>query len=210
MTTSTSVLDELDSAAWRRLADREDEIRADPAVIRSAFPAAAREIGRSAGLPAGPGGKRVEDTVRSRLLDALAESLSDDPAALGAEVHDLYRFGDADERRAVLVSLHRLGLGDSAADLVHDGLRTNDPRLVAAALGPYGAAVLDDPAWRQGVLKCLFIGVPLDLVSRFEARADEQLTRMVAAYADERTAAGRDVPDDARRILSQPSTSRET
>ena len=131
-------------------------------------------------------------------------------------MHDLYRFGDADERRAVLQSLHRLALGDSAADLVHDGLRTNDPRLVAAALGPYGAAVLDDAAWRQGVLKCLFLGVSLGVVSGFGERADEELTRMVAAYADERLAAGRDVPADARRILGDttgnttPTTSRET
>ena len=69
---------------------------------------------------------------------------------LDAEVHDLYRFGDADERRAVLLALLHLGLGGRAVDLVHDALRTNDPRLVAAALGPYATAELDDAAWRQG------------------------------------------------------------
>ena len=197
---TTPALDRLTDEARARLAEREQQVRADPTRIRVLFPAAAREVGRS---PAStdPGAERVEDAVRARLLDALAAGLGD-PDAVSAEVHDLYRFGDADERRAVLRSLHRLGLGDRAADLVHDGLRTNDQRLVAAALGPYGAEVLDDPAWRQGVLKCLFTGVPVDLVVGLADRADDELARMVSGYADERTAAGRDVPADARRLLT--------
>jgi len=208
----SDVLEALDPAASRRLAEREQEIRADATRIRVRFPAAAREVGRSAGPSAGPAEVRVEDLARSRMLDALAVALSDDPDTLSGEVHDLYRFGDADERRAVLRSLHRLGLGDQAVDLVHDGLRTNDPRLVAAALGPYGATVLDDAAWRHGVLKCLFTGVPLDVVDGWADRVDEVLVGMVSAFVDERRAAGRDIPTDARRLLGDTTIdpSRET
>ena len=45
--------------------------------------------------------------------------------------------------------------------LLADALRTNDTRLVAAALGPYATRHFDTESWRQGVLKCLFVGVPL-------------------------------------------------
>jgi len=187
----------------------EQEVREDPTRIRVRFPAAAREVGRStADTPLGA--DRVEDGVRARLLLALADALADDPDALSAEVHDLYRFGDADERRAVLLTLHRLPLGESAADLVHDALRTNDLRLVAAALGPYGEAVLDAATWRQGVLKCLFTGVPVDLVSGVADRTDDELIRMVTSYAEERVAAGRPVPEDVRRILATRTRSRES
>jgi hypothetical protein len=188
--------------AWER------EIRRDPTRIRVRFPAAGREVGRSA-AETSLGAVRVQDAVRARLLLALAYALADDPDALSAEVHDLYRFGDADERRAVLLTLHRLPLDDRAADLLHDALRTNDLRLVAAALGPYGEAVLDPAAWRQGVLKCLFTGVPVALVSGLADRTDEQLLRMVTSYAEERLAAGRPVPEDARRILAIPTRSPE-
>ena len=187
----------------------EQEIREDPTRVRVRFPAAAREVGRStADTPLGT--DRVEDGVRARLLLALGDALTDDPDALSAEVHDLYRFGDADERRAVLLTLHRLPVDDRAADLLHDALRTNDLRLVAAALGPYGGAVLDAAAWRQGVLKCLFTGVPVDLVSGLADRTDHELIRMITSYAEERMAAGRLVPEDARRILATHTRSPES
>ncbi|OIJ28348.1 EboA domain-containing protein [Nocardioides luteus] len=184
------------------------EIEADPTRVRTRFPAAAREIGRTPGTSPAPGEDRVEDDVRVRLLSALGRGLADDADALSAEVHDLYRFGDADERRAVLLGLGHLqaALGDRAVDLLHDALRTNDPRLVAAAVGTY-AARLEDAAWRQAVLKCLFVGVPLRLVAGLDVRADDELRRMVADYAAERRAAGREVPADALPLLPVPTPS---
>ena len=190
------------------------EIETDPTRIRTRFPAAAREIGRTPGTSPEPGAERVEDDVRLRLLLALGRGLAGDPDALSAEVHDLYRFGDADERRAVLLGLGHLdgAIGDRAVDLLHDALRTNDPRLVAAALGTY-AARLDSAAWRQAVLKCLFVGVPLRLVAGIDGPtgSDDELRRMVADYAAERRAAGREVPTDALSFLPAPTqTARES
>jgi hypothetical protein len=200
------------SAAAARLEEWCAEIETDPTRIRTRFPAAAREIGRSPGTATEPGEERVEDDVRLRLLSALGDGLAGDTDRLSTEVHDLYRFGDADERRAVLLGLGHLdaAIGDRAVDLLHDALRTNDPRLVAAAVGTY-AVRLDDAAWRQAVLKCLFVGVPLRLVAGLEARADDELRRMVADYAAERRAAGREVPADALPFLPAPTpTTRES
>ncbi|MFD7663939.1 EboA domain-containing protein [Streptomyces sp. NPDC059788] len=123
----------------------------------------------------------------------------------------LYEHGTAAERRAVLMALPHLDLGPSARPLVEDALRTDDTRLVAAAVGPYAARYLDPHAWRHAVLKCLFTGVPVaavaDLAER--ARGDTELGHMLAAYARERTAAYRPVPADLRRVLdltAQPAS----
>jgi hypothetical protein len=116
----------------------------------------------------------------------------------------VYRQGTAAERRAVLYALPHLVAGPDALPLVEDALRTNDTRLVAAAVGPYAARHLDPHNWRHAVLKCLFTGVPVDEVAELprRARADAELARMLADYADERTAAGRPVPEDLHRVLT--------
>ncbi|MFE7764592.1 EboA domain-containing protein [Streptomyces sp. NPDC057438] len=116
----------------------------------------------------------------------------------------VYRQGTADERRAVLHALPHLVPGPEALHLVEDALRTNDTRLVAAALGPYAARHLAPHHWRHAVLKCLFTGVPVDEVAELprRARADTELARMLRAFAEERTAAGRPVPEDLHRVLA--------
>ncbi|MFM9371319.1 EboA domain-containing protein [Streptomyces sp. Da 82-17] len=115
----------------------------------------------------------------------------------------LYQQGTADERRAVLLSLPRLVHGPQALPLTEDALRTNDPRLVAAAVGPYAGEHLDAHGWRHAILKCLFIGVPVESVAALPTRApgDAELARMLRDYAAERSAAGRPVPDDLHRVL---------
>ncbi|WP_055571420.1 EboA domain-containing protein, partial [Streptomyces prasinopilosus] len=114
----------------------------------------------------------------------------------------VYDQGTADERRAVLHALPHLVPGPGARPLVEDALRTNDTRLVAAAVGPYCARHLDAHAWRHAVLKCLFTGVALDRVADLarRARGDAELARMLGDHADERTAAGRPVPEDLHRV----------
>ncbi|MBD0418782.1 EboA domain-containing protein [Streptomyces sp. TRM S81-3] len=122
----------------------------------------------------------------------------------------VYFQGTADERRAALHALPHLVPGPDALPLVEDALRTNDTRLVAAALGPYAARHLDPHQWRHAVLKCLFTGVPVDQVAELgrRARGDDELARMLADYAAERTAAGRPVPEDLHRVLALTGSER--
>ncbi|WP_199430138.1 EboA domain-containing protein [Qaidamihabitans albus] len=195
----------LGAASW--LAEAENRVRADPASARSLFPAVGRKVGRAALRPdTDPHGLvhgTVDDRARGRLLAALSEVL---PAAeLAKEVADLYRYGDGAERRGVLRALHRLPAGahevrEAGLLLVEDALRANDTGLVAAALGPFAAEHLDAHAWRHGVLKCLFVGVPVAAVAALHERTDAELVRMVGDYVAERKAAGRDVPADAYLI----------
>jgi len=171
------------------------QVASDPDTIDRYFPAAARTAARE-GLDG--------DVAREALLLAVPG-----PAAYVIEVvRRVYDHGDAAERRAVLLALPALdasdranAIGDGALPIVRDALRTNDTRLVAAALGPYAAAHLDDDAWRQAVLKVLFTGIPVEQVAGLADRADDELARMVRDYAAERQAAGRVVPPDARTVL---------
>ncbi len=183
-------------------------VAADPTAVRAIFPAVGRHVGRGP-VSAGPSpaggvfGWSVDDAARAVLLDALGERV-------GGELDDLYRHGDSAERRAVLRWIGRLG-EDAAAgprpvparalNIVEDALRSNDPRLVAAALGPWAVRHLDGPALRQGVLKCVFLGVPLAGLHGLEERSDPELARMLAGYVHERVAAGRSVPDDVWPLI---------
>ncbi|MFP5347709.1 MAG: EboA domain-containing protein [Actinomycetes bacterium] len=183
------------------------KVAADPIRIRSLFPVVSRYVGREPlneddeqGLVEG----YVDDAARVELLLALPLP----EKALAEEIGALYWYGDAAERRGVLRGLHLLdaphregGIGASALPLVLDALRSNDTRLIAAAVGPYGSKYLDDDMWRQAVLKCVFTGVPLAAVHRLHERADGELARMLVDYARERVAAGRDVPADVWLVL---------
>jgi hypothetical protein len=47
----------------------------------------------------------------------------------------------------------------------------------------------------------VFSGIPLGDVSGLPRRADRELARMLADYARERAAAGRDIPPDIRPLI---------
>ncbi|MER5747402.1 EboA domain-containing protein [Streptomyces sp. NPDC059913] len=170
-----------------------------PAALDTRFPAAGRVYGR--GRLSGWAGWSIEDGVRTRLLTRLAL----EGPRLAHELTDRYRTGDAAERRGVLCALPFLPLGPHALHLTDDALRTNDNRLIAAALGPYAHAHLDQYRWRQAVLKCLFTGIPLAKVAGLHERRDAELARMAAGFAAERRAAGRTVPADLWLIATHPS-----
>jgi hypothetical protein len=180
----------------RALDDMLAALAARPTTLGVVFPAAARRTGRGA---LDDDGSRIEDAVRVELVAGAGAHLA--PDALLDELEQLYRYGDADEKRAVLLALACLDdprLDGSA--LLLDALRTNDVRLVAAAMGPH-ASWLSPHDWRHGVLKCLFVGVPLHTVTDLAGRADAELAAMVRRYIKEREAAGRPVPDDAVLVL---------
>lgn len=176
------------------------QVANDPATIERHFPAAARTAAREG---------RDGDAAREELLLAIPG-----PAASVVDVvRRVYEHGDPAERRAVLLALPALdapgranAIGDAALPIVRDALRTNDTRLVAAALGPYAAGHLDDAAWRQAVLKVIFMGIPVEQVAGLAERSDAELARMVRDFAAEREAAGRVVPPDALTVLALVAT----
>ena len=185
-----SLTAELTDTVW--LDTALETVARQPSAIGRLFPAAGRRCGRWAltGLP----GWTVDDAARVLLLTRMPAS------ALQTELEPLYRYGDGAEKRAVLRALPLLPPHDAAPEILLDALRTNDTRLVAAALGP-AAACLPDAAWRQGVLKAVFMGLPLAAVADLDTRADAELATMLAGLVEERTAAGRAVAEDATALL---------
>ena len=172
------------------------EVARDPAKIGTRFPAVGRMVGRG---PLDPGADpddvhawTIDDAARTYLLQAL-----DDPEA---ELRELYRYGDAAERRGILRALEHLDA--DAVDLVEDAIRTNDTRLIAAALGPYATAHLSDAAYDQAVLKCVFVGVPITPLDGLH-RVTPDGARMLAAFVHERVAAGRDVPGEVWTVIDR-------
>ncbi|MBA8824908.1 hypothetical protein FHX42_002255 [Saccharopolyspora lacisalsi] len=222
MTTNPAILhllltSRLSVTAMNWLTTALDRIAADHTTIRALFPTVGRHCGRE-GLLGAPDAHEtselhrwsVDDAARTLMLAALPLSR----AELGTEVAALYRYGDAAEKRGVLRGLGSLDsteeLDERALPLVHDGLRTNDTRIITAAMAAYGARRLDQAAYRQGVLKCVFLGIPLSDIDGLDARGDAELVRMLTDYARERRAAGRDVPADVWRVVDPNELSRET
>ena len=204
-----SALELLDDKARSVLEALCAQVADRPSRVAVLFPAVGRRVARGpgpSGDPTGTLGPTLEDLARIELVRTVVGALS--PTDAATEITDLYGYGDADEKRAVLHGLHLLEgtvpeVAGTVRDLLADALRTNDTRLVAAAAASRAQSLLDDHAWRQTVLKCLFVGVPLRLVAGLDTRADLELARMCADFAHERSAAGRAVPADARLVLDR-------
>lgn len=196
------------------------EIADHPERIARHFPAVGRKVGREALHTDDAQALRgsVDDVARARLVEVLVRTAD---ARVAAEtLTDLYRHGDDAERRGVMRGLATIDANPAAlaldsedeqvlaragVDLVNDALRTNDPRLVAAAMGDFAARHLPAVEWRGGVLKCLFMQIPLAAVSAIEERRDAELKVQAENLADERRAAGRVLsPDLTALITDQP------
>lgn len=183
--------------------------RGDQDAVVQAFPAAARRLGR------GPLGSRsalvlqgldVEVPLRAWRIDdagrvAILLAFAGDKEALA---RDLYFGGDLRERAGALRALAVVGRGAVALDAVLDACRVNAVELFEAALAenPYTSRVLPDQEFRKAVLKCTFVGVPLDRIAALDQRADEELSRMLLSYVTEREVAGRSVPPDIWPVVA--------
>ncbi|MEE2521911.1 EboA domain-containing protein [Pseudarthrobacter sp. J75] len=206
-----------ESSSWLR--ESSTAVAADPASLATVFATAGRRVGRGPLRPdVDPSGVlfgTVSDHARGQLVGRLPECLA--PEELAEALLNLYNGGDSAERRGVL-----RGLGTLAANapglpaavvgvglgLTKEALRTNESGVVAAAMGPFAAAHLDQHNWRHAVLKLVFMGISLDAVTDLSERADDELARMAGDFAAERTAAGRPVPDDVHRL--QPASAHST
>jgi hypothetical protein len=86
---------------------------------------------------------------------------------------------------------------------VGEGLRTN-MRSVFEAIAhrnPYPMRYFDSHRWNHMVLKALFVGSRLAPIQGLDARANEELARIMRDFAHERWAAGRVVPFEIWRCV---------
>ena len=190
-----------EAAAWfaEQLALARDDTK-----LRVAFAGAGRRLGTvaigddaaritEAGLtwPASAG---VDECGRAALLLAASPS-----APL---VRELVRRGEVRERQAVLRVLAALPEPAALVEIAVDACRTNVLTVFEAIAcdNDFPARHFDEHAFVQLVLKALFVSAPVGRIVGLAQRTTAELERMVDAFASERRAAGRPIPDDVRLI----------
>jgi hypothetical protein len=207
------VIDALAAAAVRDAPDAAAWLRAQlgGVAFHPAFAAAGRHVGRApvrrddaaaivaAGLLV-PADIAADECARGALLLAALPGVPDHVAL----VRDLVRRGEVRERQAVLRVLAALPDPARFCDIAVEACRTNVVSVfeAIASSNTYPADYFPAHAFDQMVLKALFIGVPLARVHGLAGRKTAELARMVDAFASERRAAGRSIPDDVRLVLS--------
>ncbi len=141
-----------------------------------------------------PGTLRADRAAR--MLIALAHAEHDRHA-----VERLLRHADVEEECALYAALWLYPEPTRLHEAVGRGLRTHAPPVFEAIAhaNPWPAAHLDEHRWNHLVLKALFIGAALEPVLGLDERANPTLARMLLDFADERRAAGREVPAELWR-----------
>jgi len=190
------------SRAWLDEALSDATALVDLRRLRIAFARAGRLFDDAPLLAEGaPVGWTRRDAVRAALLDAaLALARASDAVGL---VDALLRRGEIGEQESVLRALPILADPARFVALAIDACRTNAASVFAAVAcdNPYPARHFPQHAFNQLVLKAIFLGLPVIRVVGLAERATPELARMVAAYASERRAAGRPVPEDVGLVL---------
>lgn len=182
-----------------------------PSSFGPAFAAASRRLGRAAisadeAAAITNAGLRwpvtgVDTCGRAALILGAMGPLAADAHA--GFIRDLFRRGELGERQAVLRVLAALPSPAQHLDVAIDGFRSNAASVLEAIAvdNDYPAQHFPAPAFHQLVIKALFVGIPLARIAGLASRVDDELVRMTAAFASERRAAGRPVPDDVALIL---------
>ena len=144
----------------------------------------------------------LERCARAALiLKGVASSGAQEPQRI---VDELYRTGDTLERCALLGCLALMPEPARFVETAVESCRTHvvDVFESIACENVYPAMFFGDSAFNQMVLKAIFLEVAVDRISGLDRRANEDLARMVAGYASERTSAGRAVPADVDRVIA--------
>jgi len=120
--------------------------------------------------------------------------LAEDAAA--EQLEAAFRSADEGEACALYRSLCLLPRPELLFWRAAEGCRSN-MRSVFEAIAcdnPYPCTHFDELAWRQLVIKSLFVGAPTLRIVGLERRLSPELARMALDLADERRSAGRPVP----------------
>lgn len=142
-------------------------------------------------------GWEVERWTRVEALRVALILSRGDLAEEGAQaaIEEAFGFADMGELCALYRSLAHLPGPERFLWRSCEGARTNMRSVFEANIcdTPYPAAHFDDVAWRQAVVKCLFVEAPLWRIQGLDGRLDEELARMALDLSEERTSAGRRV-----------------
>lgn len=149
-----------------------------------------------------PGHWSIDQAARIMLVLALPQ---DDTEKYLYTLEQLFKSADVGELVALYQALPLLPYPERWQKRAAEGVRSNMTAVFnAVALNnPYPAEYFDSLAWNQMVLKALFVGSPLHLIQGLDARANQELGRMLTDYAHERLSAKRSVSDDLWQLVKR-------
>jgi hypothetical protein len=166
---------------------------------KNGLEADAEPLGRLAELAPGWSleGWTVADAARVLLLAALPAE------GFAARFRRLCQTADVGESVALYRGLPLYPDPKGLEPQVGEGLRTNVRAVFEAVAhgNPYPQQYFDTHRWNHMVLKALFIGGRLAPIVGLDARANEELARILVDFARERRAAGRPVPWELWRCV---------
>ncbi|TWR28877.1 hypothetical protein FPZ43_11440 [Mucilaginibacter pallidiroseus] len=118
-------------------------------------------------------------------------------------IESLFATAEMNEQIALYSAIPLLPIPKYWVKRCIEGIRSNlDPVLEAIMYGnPYPAENLDESSWNQMVLKAFFTSKRVDLIYGLKNRANPELVRMLIDYAQERRAAGREIPHGLHELI---------
>jgi hypothetical protein len=199
-------------AEMERLRASGDERR-----IPVALGLAARKVGRNE-LACGAGEIAAADQLRSgwqpqwwstdeaaRVLLLLATHRGDD-RGFAERVDRLCATAEVSELVGVLKGFAVFPAPTLLVGRAREGVRSSmQPVFEAIACrNPYPLDYFDEAAWNQMVVKCVFMGAPIETVNGLVARRNPELIQMLADLVAERRAAGRPMPQRVLDYIERP------
>jgi hypothetical protein len=127
-----------------------------------------------------------------------------DERAFVETLDQLFAAGEVHELVALYQGLplypHQAALALRCAEGQRSNIRTVFTAL--AHRNPFPSEQLTDDPWNQLILKCQFVGVPLDPVVGIDQRCNPKLAKMLSDFAHERWAAKRPVSPELWRCVA--------
>lgn len=127
-----------------------------------------------------------------------------DAADLVYVADQLFAAGEVHELVALYQGLPLYAHQESWRLRCAEGIRSNIRAVLTAIAhrNPYPSEQLDEGAWNQLVLKCMFVGLTLNPIVGLDSRANADLARIVIDYAEERRSAHRPVSPELWRLVA--------
>lgn len=164
----------------------------------------AADRARATALLEGWNPERWTKLESARALLVLARSDLATPQGAAA-VEECFRYADMGELCALYKTLALLPEPQRFVWRAGEGCRSSMKSVFesVACDNPLPVRHFDDVAWRQMLIKALFVEAPLERVFGLEGRLDEETARMALDLADERRSAGRAVNPDSWRLVAR-------
>jgi hypothetical protein len=143
----------------------------------------------------------ADEAARAALLMATHHG---DDAAFAARVDRLCATAEIAEHIAYLKAFAIFPAGAALQGRAREGVRSSIAAVFQAIAchNPYPRDHFDEAAWNQMVVKCVFVGAPIETVVGLVERRNGELIQMLRDFVAERHAAGRPLPEAVHRFIA--------